>query len=208
MSDEFQFLPHGRASLCVPSWKFQLRHQQAHLQRWVHSRKGRSHQVRNTYISIFYFLQLQGDLSERLPVIRVRISDISTDFIQVHLGLRHQHLPAAGGGHELHRPQHELQRGRLPAGALQVCSVAIPRPLYCLVFIFRKASFYIVTYYLPSGLFVVVSWISFLINPEVSHSHSLTTPSVPARTSQNFPTKICICAKIEMQKTCFWSWVF
>jgi len=31
----------------------------------------------------------------------------------------------------------------------------------------RKASFYVVTYYLPSGLFVVVSWISFLINPEV-----------------------------------------
>ena len=31
----------------------------------------------------------------------------------------------------------------------------------------RKMSFYIVTYYLPSGLFVVVSWISFLINPEV-----------------------------------------
>ena len=28
-------------------------------------------------------------------------------------------------------------------------------------------SFYIVTYYLPSGLFVVVSWISFLVNPEV-----------------------------------------
>lgn len=32
----------------------------------------------------------------------------------------------------------------------------------------RKISFYIVTYYLPSGLFVIVSWISFLINPEVS----------------------------------------
>ena len=31
----------------------------------------------------------------------------------------------------------------------------------------RKISFYIVTYYLPSGLFVVVSWISFQINPEV-----------------------------------------
>ena len=31
----------------------------------------------------------------------------------------------------------------------------------------RKASFYVVTYYLPSGLFVVVSWISFLVNPEV-----------------------------------------
>ena len=31
----------------------------------------------------------------------------------------------------------------------------------------RKVSFYVVTYYLPSGLFVVVSWISFLINPEV-----------------------------------------
>ena len=31
----------------------------------------------------------------------------------------------------------------------------------------RKASFYIVTYYLPSGLFVVVSWVGFLIPPEV-----------------------------------------
>ncbi len=32
-----------------------------------------------------------------------------------------------------------------------------------------KLPFYslIVTYYLPSGLFVVVSWISFLVNPEV-----------------------------------------
>ncbi len=27
----------------------------------------------------------------------------------------------------------------------------------------RKISFYVVTYYLPSGLFVVVSWISFLV---------------------------------------------
>lgn len=26
---------------------------------------------------------------------------------------------------------------------------------------------YIITYYLPSGLFVVVSWISFLIPPEI-----------------------------------------
>ena len=31
----------------------------------------------------------------------------------------------------------------------------------------RKISFYIVTYYMPSGLFVLVSWISFLVNPEV-----------------------------------------
>ena len=31
----------------------------------------------------------------------------------------------------------------------------------------RKMSFYVVTYYLPSGLFVVVSWVSFLIPPEV-----------------------------------------
>merc|ERR1711923_598707 len=31
----------------------------------------------------------------------------------------------------------------------------------------RKMSFNIVTYYLPSGLFVVVSWISFLVNPEI-----------------------------------------
>ena len=33
----------------------------------------------------------------------------------------------------------------------------------------RKMSFYVVTYYLPSGLFVVVSWISFLVNPEVKN---------------------------------------
>ena len=33
--------------------------------------------------------------------------------------------------------------------------------------VFRKMSFYIVTYYLPSGLFVMVSWISFLVNPDV-----------------------------------------
>jgi len=26
---------------------------------------------------------------------------------------------------------------------------------------------YIITYYLPSGLFVVVSWISFLIPPDI-----------------------------------------
>ena len=31
----------------------------------------------------------------------------------------------------------------------------------------RKISFYVVTYYLPSGLFVVVSWVSFLIPPEI-----------------------------------------
>ena len=31
----------------------------------------------------------------------------------------------------------------------------------------RKTSFYIVTYYLPSGLLVLLSWISFLVNPEV-----------------------------------------
>ena len=31
----------------------------------------------------------------------------------------------------------------------------------------RKISFYLITYCLPSGVFVVVSWISFLVNPEV-----------------------------------------
>ena len=39
--------------------------------------------------------------------------------IQVHPGLRHQHLPPAAAGPELHRSQHELQRLRLPAGSLQ-----------------------------------------------------------------------------------------
>merc|ERR1719166_740424 len=31
----------------------------------------------------------------------------------------------------------------------------------------RHVSHYIITYYLPSGLFVVVSWISFLIPPDI-----------------------------------------
>ena len=31
----------------------------------------------------------------------------------------------------------------------------------------RKVSHYIITCYLPSGMFVIVSWISFLIPPEV-----------------------------------------
>ena len=63
MSDEFQFLPHGRTSLRVSSWKFQLRHQQAYLQRWVHSEKGWSHQVeiKNIIkIILFYFHQFHG----------------------------------------------------------------------------------------------------------------------------------------------------
>jgi hypothetical protein len=31
----------------------------------------------------------------------------------------------------------------------------------------RHVSHYVITYYLPSGLFVVVSWISFLVPPDV-----------------------------------------
>ena len=31
----------------------------------------------------------------------------------------------------------------------------------------RKVSHYIITYYLPSGMFVIVSWISFLVPPEI-----------------------------------------
>ena len=31
----------------------------------------------------------------------------------------------------------------------------------------RKLSRYIITWYLPSGIFVIVSWISFLIPPEI-----------------------------------------
>ena len=43
----------------------------------------------------------------------------------------------------------------------------------------RKMSFYVVTYYLPSGLFVVVSWISFLVNPEVrSHPRFCHFPKI------------------------------
>ena len=44
----------------------------------------------------------------------------------------------------------------------------------------RKMSFYVVTYYLPSGLFVVVSWISFLVNPEVrSHRRFCQENRIP-----------------------------
>ena len=43
----------------------------------------------------------------------------------------------------------------------------------------RKMSFYVVTYYLPSGLFVVVSWISFLVNPEVGAEKSEKTQTLP-----------------------------
>ena len=39
--------------------------------------------------------------------------------VEVHPGLRYQHLPPPASGQELHRPQHELQRCRLPAGSLQ-----------------------------------------------------------------------------------------
>ena len=42
-----------------------------------------------------------------------------------------------------------------------------------------QVSFYIVTYYLPSGLFVVVSWISFLINPEVDRFSCYKTVLFP-----------------------------
>ena len=31
----------------------------------------------------------------------------------------------------------------------------------------RKVSHYIITYYLPSGMFVIVSWISFLVPPDI-----------------------------------------
>ena len=30
----------------------------------------------------------------------------------------------------------------------------------------RKMGFYIITYYFPTGMFVIVSWISFLVPPE------------------------------------------
>ena len=55
----------------------------------------------------------------------------------------------------------------------------------------RKASFYVVTYYLPSGLFVVVSWISFLINPEV---RNLTlSPCLSVRCCQTkFSSNFCV----------------
>ena len=34
---------------------------------------------------------------------------------------------------------------------------------------------YLIIYYLPSGLFVVVSWVSFLIPPDVVPGRSTTT---------------------------------
>jgi hypothetical protein len=37
----------------------------------------------------------------------------------------------------------------------------------------RKVSHYIITCYLPSGMFVIVSWISFLIPPDIVPGRSL-----------------------------------
>ena len=58
----------------------------------------------------------------------------------------------------------------------------------------RKASFYVVTYYLPSGLFVVVSWISFLINPEVRR-HALSPSTV--NTAKSFCHSFCCQTKFS-----------
>ena len=47
----------------------------------------------------------------------------------------------------------------------------------------RHVSHYIITYYLPSGLFVVVSWISFLVPPDVIpgeyQPHEMRWPTIP-----------------------------
>ena len=42
----------------------------------------------------------------------------------------------------------------------------------------RNMQKYLYIYYLPSGLFVVVSWVGFLIPPEVSHSSENITLKV------------------------------
>ena len=39
--------------------------------------------------------------------------------------------------------------------------------------LYRKVSHYIITCYLPSGMFVIVSWISFLIPPDVVPGRSV-----------------------------------
>ena len=53
--------------------------------------------------------------------LKVELFDIFHGDFEVHPGLRYQHLLPEARRHQLHRPQHELQRGRLPAGSLQVC---------------------------------------------------------------------------------------
>ena len=45
----------------------------------------------------------------------------------------------------------------------------------------RHVSHYIITYYLPSGLFVVVSWISFLVPPDVIPGEYQPELSMPMR---------------------------
>ena len=59
-----------------------------------------------------------------------------------------------------------------PFNLLYVMNNSLILPALQLV-LSRKMSFYIVTYYLPSGLFVVVSWISFLVNPEVQKTKKI-----------------------------------
>ncbi len=45
--------------------------------------------------------------------------------------------------------------------------VLMTSPVFVLQNLQRHVMSYIITYYLPSGLFVVVSWISFLIPPDI-----------------------------------------
>ena len=52
----------------------------------------------------------------------------------------------------------------IPHKSAEICSI-IPRAF--LQTLERHFTSYIITYYLPSGLFVVVSWISFLIPPDI-----------------------------------------
>ena len=68
----------------------------------------------------------------------------------------------------------------------------------------RKSSFYVVTYYLPSGLFVVVSWISFLINPEVTNcTNNLTSIWIMMSHKKN------LCINQFTKKICFiWDIIF
>ena len=59
------------------------------------------------------------------------------------------------------------------------------------IIIERKVSHYIITYYIPSGLFVVVSWASFLIPCDDIQVNPVAIPRVNLERKDNFKVLSC-----------------
>ena len=89
-----------------------------------------------------------------------------------HPGLQHQDPQPAREGQDLPlRGTRQLLPGWVSDGDIKHCRIRLNNPSRhappLLQNLRRHVMSYIITYYLPSGLFVVVSWISFLIPPDI-----------------------------------------